>query len=117
MNREVSKKVYEYQAELCKALAHPIRLEILDHLAEGELNSTQLLELLQIPKANLSQHLCVLKDAGIIEMRKEGLFQFSRLASPQVKEACSLVRAMLLEKIGREEQQSRSIKSIIQENF
>ena len=94
-----NKTIYELQAEICGALANPVRLHILDLLAEGEKTSTQLLEILDIPKANLSQHLAVLKDVGILKARKEGLFQYLSLALPKVKDACSLVRSVLAEKM------------------
>jgi DNA-binding transcriptional ArsR family regulator len=91
--------IYEMQAEICSALAHPIRLEILDLLSEGERNSSQLLEILHIPKANLSQHLSVLKDSGLIKSRRESQFQFYEVAIPQIKDACSLVKKVLHEKM------------------
>ena len=82
-----SKSLYELQAELCSALASPVRLHILDLLSEGEMTATDLLEILEIPKANLSQHLAVLKDSEIIQSRKKGLFQYMSLAVPKIKDA------------------------------
>ncbi|MCB0407233.1 MAG: winged helix-turn-helix transcriptional regulator [Bdellovibrionales bacterium] len=110
--KEVSiknKTIYELQAKICSALSHPVRLEILDLLFEGEKNSTDLLEVLDIPKANLSQHLAVLKDAGIIQARKEGVFQYVSLSLPKIKDACHLVRGVLLEKMALEEKQNMQL--------
>lgn len=101
---EKTKALYELQAEICHSLSHPVRLHILDLLAEKEMNSTDLIEILEIPKANLSQHLSVLKDAGILKVRKEGQFQYFSLAIPKIKDACSLVRSILSERL--EEQSS-----------
>ena len=98
------------QAEICGALAHPVRLEILDLLSEKEQNSGQLLEVLKIPKANLSQHLSVLKEAGLIKARREGLFQYFSLAIPQIKDACSLVKKVLHEKLTGEERRAFEAK-------
>ncbi len=98
-----SRTIYDLQAEICSALANPVRLEILDLLAPGEKSASALLDVLEIPKANLSQHLAVLKDAGIIQARREGLFQYFSLAIPKIKDACTLVRAVLLEKMALEE--------------
>ncbi|MCB9072265.1 MAG: winged helix-turn-helix transcriptional regulator [Bdellovibrionaceae bacterium] len=103
------KTIYELQAEICSALANPIRIQILDLLAEGEKNSSDLLKILNVPKANLSQHLSVLKDAGIIQSRKEGLYQYLSLSIPKIKDACSLVRSVLIEKISQEEKQNAQI--------
>lgn len=96
---ENKKVLYEMQAEICHALSHPIRLHILDLVAEKERTSSELLEILDIPKANLSQHLTVLKDAGIIKTRKEGQFQFLSLAIPRIKEACGIVRGCLADRL------------------
>ncbi|MCL1973173.1 MAG: metalloregulator ArsR/SmtB family transcription factor [Endomicrobia bacterium] len=100
------KSVHDLQAEICSALANPVRLKILDILGNGEKTSGDLLEELQIPKANLSQHLSVLKDAGILHTRKEGLFQYVSLALPKIKDACTLVRNILSEKMAIDEKQN-----------
>ncbi len=104
-----SKSIYGLQAEICSALASPVRLQILDLLSEEEKTASELLEVLKIPKANLSQHLAVLKDAGIIRSRKEGLFQYMSLSLPKIKDACALVRSVLLEKIAFEEKQNSEL--------
>ncbi|MDO9183307.1 MAG: metalloregulator ArsR/SmtB family transcription factor [Bacteriovorax sp.] len=95
--------VYEMQANICHALSHPIRLYILDILSTEEMSSTQLLKELGIPKANLSQHLSVLKDAGILKTRKVGAFQILTLAIPKIKDACQLVRGILLDRMNDEQ--------------
>lgn len=104
-----TRTIYELQAGICSALASPVRLQILDLVSEGEKTATELLEVLEIPKANLSQHLAVLKDAGIIHSRKAGLFQYMSLSIPKIKDACSLVRTVLLEKIAMEEKHNAEL--------
>lgn len=101
-----AKTIYDLQAEICSALASPVRLQILDLISEGEKTATELLEVLEIPKANLSQHLAVLRDVGIIQSRKDGLFQYMSLSLPKIKEACALVRTLLMEKIAMEEKRN-----------
>lgn len=98
-----SKSIYQLKAEMCAALASPIRLQILDLLSDGEKSSAELLEVLNIPKANLSQHLAVLKGAGIVHSRREGTYQYVSVALPQIKEACGIVQAILLDKIAKDE--------------
>ena len=87
--------VYEKQAQICKAFANPVRLRILDLIAQGECGITELQENLGISKANLSQHLAVLKSAGILAARREGKQIYCSLAIPEVKQACQLVRKVL----------------------
>jgi len=96
----MDKRLYEMQAELCKTLANPKRLEILDILKDlDELSVNQLAEKLEIPKANTSQHLAVLRQAGVVATRKEGINVYYRLRSSRISDACSLTRQILLERI------------------
>lgn len=104
-----TKTIYELQAEICAALASPVRLQILDLLSDGEKTASELLDVLKIPKANLSQHLAVLKDAEIVQSRREGLFQYVSLTIPKIKEACSLVRSLLVERIAMEERKNSEL--------
>lgn len=104
-----TKTIYDLQAEICSALASPVRLQILDLVSEGEKTASELIDVLEIPKANLSQHIAVLKDAGIIHSRKDGLFQYMSLSLPKIKDACALVRSVLLEKIGLEEKNNAEL--------
>lgn len=101
--------VYQMQADLCAALASPIRLQILDLLGQQELTSSDLLELLKIPKANLAQHISVLKEAGIVVSKREGQFQRLKLALPKIKDACIIVRSILVDKISSEEKKTSQL--------
>ena len=104
--------LFEMQAEMCKALAHPIRLEILELIGERERSSFDLCELLEIPKANVSQHIKVLKDAGLVLVTPSGTTNVVALTMPGVKTACTMVRSLLeerLESIGRTHQNVKEI--------
>ena len=103
------KTIYELQAEICGALASPVRLQILDLISASEKTSADLLQILEIPKANLSQHLAVLKDAGILQSRKEGQFQYLSLAIPKIRDACALVKTVLADKIALEEKKNSEL--------
>lgn len=105
-----SMALYEMQADICYALSHPVRLYILDMLATEDMSSSQLLDVLEIPKANLSQHLSVLKDAGILKTRKEGSFQMLSLAIPKIKDACQLVRGILSDRLSDEQKHMMELK-------
>ena len=100
---QIDRKISDLQAEFYRALASSVRLEILELISSSkELNCSQLLDALKIPKANLSQHLTVLKDAGILKFRKDGQFQYVSLAIPEMLEACKIVRSLLLVKLENE---------------
>lgn len=109
--------LYQLQAELCAALAHPIRLKILDLISHQELSNSDLLERLQIPKPNLTQHLNVLKDAGLINARKMGLYQFCSLGMPQIKSACQMIRQILGSRLEAVKHQHIALTSALLEDY
>ncbi len=87
--------VYEKQAELCKAFANPVRLQIINKVCSCECAASDLQKALSISKANLSQHIAVLRSSGVIVTRRQGKQLFYSLAIPEVKQACDLVRKVL----------------------
>lgn len=87
--------LYRMQAEIAKALASPVRLRIVSLIGHGEVANGALLDDLGISKPNLSQHLALLRRAGVISVRREGLRVFYRLAFPEIKDLCSSMRAVL----------------------
>ncbi len=88
-------EIFERQARICKAFAHPGRLQILDLLGQGERGVSELQEALGISKTSISQHLSVLKSAGVLATRREGKQIYCSLAMPEVKQACQLIRKVL----------------------
>ena len=90
-----SKEVFERQARICKAFAHPGRLQILDLLGSGEQGVSTLQEALGISKTRISQHLTILKSSGVLATRRNGKQVLCSLAIPEVKQACELIRKVL----------------------
>lgn len=86
---------YERQAAICKAFANPTRIQILDLLGKKERSACELQRELGITKANLSQHLAILRGAGAVVTRREGKQLYCSLAMAEIKQACSLIRAVL----------------------
>lgn len=77
-------KVYDQQAELLKAMAHPVRLQILDILRGGEYCVCHIEAVLRLRQAYVSQQLVVLRKANLVLDRKDGLRVYYRLADPAV---------------------------------
>ena len=73
------RQVYEARARVAKALSHPSRLMMLDALAEAEMCVSDLTELVGADQSTVSKHLAVLKNAGIVADRKEGVMTVYRL--------------------------------------
>jgi DNA-binding transcriptional ArsR family regulator len=96
------KRIYELQARLCQVLASPKRLEILYTLKDAELTAGDLAKAVDVTMPNLSQHLSLMKQHGLVESRKEGLNMYYRLASDHIMEVCDAVRRVLAEQLIRQ---------------
>jgi len=100
------------QSDVCKTLASPKRIEILNALKEGEKTVSELVEILGVPKANVSQHLAVMRHKGILKFRREGINMYYSVSNRKVIEACLLMKEVLMEQMKEKgklaEQASRS---------
>lgn len=93
--------IFDLHAQICQALGNGKRLEILDVLRHGERSVGELATALGIRKANVSQHLMVLRAKGIVMARREGQAVYYRLVSPKVSQACDLMREVLLQRLAQ----------------
>jgi ArsR family transcriptional regulator, virulence genes transcriptional regulator len=91
------KSIYEMQAEICKTLTNPKRIEILNTLKNEEKTVTEIVEALGASKANVSQHLAVMRHKGILTTRREGVNIYYRVSNPKVIDACTLMKEVLFE--------------------
>lgn len=64
---------YKKKSDILKALAHPVRLRMVEGLMHNECNVKKMVKALKIPQSTVSQHLALLKSRGIVEIRKEGV--------------------------------------------
>jgi len=72
------------RANIIKALAHPVRLMLVDALRDGEGCVCELAEAVKVERTSISKHLAILKQSGVLQDRKEGLKVFYGLACPCV---------------------------------
>ncbi|HLE49705.1 MAG TPA: metalloregulator ArsR/SmtB family transcription factor [Patescibacteria group bacterium] len=91
-------QVFELHADIHKALAHPKRLEIIHLLRDRTLTVSEIQEMLDLPQANLSQQLTILRRSGVVASRKAGKQIYYRLAHKNVIKASDLLRQILVEK-------------------
>lgn len=103
-------RIFELQADICQTLANPKRLQILSLLKKGELPVGEMVKAMNIAKANLSQHLSVMRQKGILVTRREGTTIYYRLARPKITEACTIMREVLMESLADQEKLSKSIR-------
>lgn len=94
--------LFERQARLCQALADPKRLAIIHLLRGGAQTVKELVAALGIRQPNVSQHLMVMRELGVVTVRREANQNFYSLAHPAIGQACDLVRQVLSAQLGLE---------------
>ncbi len=87
------------KSDLFKALAHPIRIEILELLKDGELCVCHIYEELEQSQSNISQHLAKLKKAELVKSRKDGLKVYYDLKDQIVIQILELSKEIILKRI------------------
>jgi DNA-binding transcriptional ArsR family regulator len=97
------------QANLIRALANPGRLMILQQLLAGEKTASDLVRLCGLSKANLSQHIKLLKQEGLVLCTKRGTFCHYAIADPRIVQALGLLSDVLRDRLQAAEQDSQSV--------
>ena len=85
---------YERTAVIGRAMADPKRLCVLESLADGELSVSDLSARVRCQVPNMSQHLAVLRSAGLVATRREGTTVYYRLTDPRILEAYQLLQSI-----------------------
>ncbi len=106
------KQLYELHADICKIFSHAKRLEIINALKDKELSAGELIEKTGLTKANLSQHMSILKSKGVVRTRREGVNIYYRIANPKIIQACILMREVLTEQLQEKGKMASSLDEI-----
>jgi len=109
-HREFKDRLYGQFARIGKALSSPHRLEILELLAQGERTVDSLATEVGLSLANTSQHLQVLRQAALVESRKDGLFVSYRLSDPAIFALCTAIRTVA-------ERQLADLERLVRDHF
>jgi ArsR family transcriptional regulator len=107
-------EIFELHAEFCKTMAHPKRLIIVTALEDREMTVGEFTELLDMPIANVSQHLKALRDHDIVTTRKDGQKVYYSLTDKRLIEACNLIREIIASLYKRKDKMM-DLKNIIEE--
>jgi len=105
-------KIFELHADVCKVFSNAKRLEILNTLREKEMTASELIEKIGLSKANLSQHMSILKSKGVVLSRREGVNIYYRILNPKITHACDLMREVLLEQLQEKGKMVASLRRI-----
>jgi len=99
----------ELIAQRFRALSEPVRLRLLNALMQGEKNVTQLVEAAETGQANVSKHLSVLKQAGMISTRRDGLTTVCSISDPAIFQLCEIMCARLKDEHERRSQHLKGL--------
>lgn len=89
--KNMTDETLDLMAGRFKILSEPMRLKILNSLHDNEMNVQQIVETTGANQANVSKHLGIMFDAGILKRRKEGLNSFYSIADESIFKLCDLV--------------------------
>jgi len=95
--------LFEKQAEIAKAIAHPLRIAIIDFLRHGEKCVCDITENIGSEQSNVSRHLSVMVKAGVLEYRKEGLKVIYKLKCPCILDFFSCMKGVLKQQVKENE--------------
>lgn len=104
------KDLYKLHAEFCKFMANPKRIEILFLLGENEMCVDEIASQMDVKVPNISQHLAVMREKGVVAVRREGNRMYYSLDNPKTLQACMIMRDAMVEQM---EKQFDKIKSIM----
>ena len=107
MDDRLDPTILELHARVCKTMAHPLRLALLNALRDGERSVSDLAEAIGAPQPLVSQHLAVLRNQGLLHNRRNGTEVYYSIAYPKMIQACDLLREVLFEHLRAQEELSR----------
>ncbi len=93
-------QIFELEADLLKALGHSRRLEIIQLLGDQELPVSDIYKMLDLPQANISQHLTILRHAGVVTTKRSGKQIYYSLTSDKIIRANNLLRNIAINMSG-----------------
>ena len=102
-DKEKMTEIFRRQAEVCKSLADPNRLMMIHELKGGPKSVTELAERLGLKQSNTSQHLAVLRKAGVVNPQRQGSTIHYSLTTPKIAAACDMVRQVIAEELRRDQ--------------
>jgi len=104
------KRIYEMKAEIIQAVAHPIRLAVIEYLEGGEQCVCDIVSHVDAQRSNVSRHLALMLKAGVLACRKDGLKVFYQLRTPCVLKFLSCIDQVLVERIQGDAALLRAVK-------
>lgn len=101
--------LFEKQAEIVKAIAHPLRIAVVDFLKDGRQCVCDIAEHIGSERSNVSRHLSVMVNAGVLKYHKEGLKVIYKLKTPCILDFFSCITACLKQQAKENEKLLKSL--------
>ncbi len=95
----MEERLYQMKADFLKALAHPSRMRILEHMRAEERCVCRFIEDLDLEQSNVSQHLAVLKKQDIVTSRKDGMNVIYKVNHPEIFEILDMINLVLYSQV------------------
>lgn len=102
--------LYNLHAHFCKMLSDANRLLIIAELTKGEKSVSELIEHLGLRQANVSKHLALMRDRGLVNARREGAVIYYSLSDPRIFEAIKLLMQVQADQLERQHSLADMIK-------
>ena len=102
-------QLFERQAAIAKAIAHPVRVAVLEFVKDGEQCVCDIAEAVGTERSNLSKHLSVMVNAGVLQSRKDGLKVMYRIKTPCVLKFLDCIKDCLKEQATEQQQLLKSL--------
>ena len=101
---------YKMHAEVCKTLANPVRLKIINALRVNKTSAGELLKKIKTNKVTLSQHMSLLVGKGVVKAERSGKNVFYQLSDPQIIKACDIMRNVLIKNLEKNKKLLKKMK-------
>jgi ArsR family transcriptional regulator len=105
-----NKELYKLHADFCKFMANPKRIEILFLLGEKEMCVDEIASAMEVKVPNISQHLAVMREKGVVQVRREGNKMYYIIANPKTLQACIIMREAMVEQMEKQYKMLESLK-------
>jgi DNA-binding transcriptional ArsR family regulator len=99
-----NQEFYCMHSDMCKTLANPKRQQILDTLRDREMTVSDLVEATGISQSNLSQHLGILRNRGVVSVRRQSAFAYYSITNLKIIEAFDLITEAMQESLQSQHQ-------------
>lgn len=99
MDSSLTQEIYALHASLCKALADPKRLLIIQALRDNPITVGELADELGLSQSNVSQHLAILRDRGVVAAERVGNNVYYSLTNRKILQAIDILREVMAEQL------------------